>query len=187
MFVLLFAAACLLLTPGAALAGKNRARQKQANKITHQTSGCVTASTTSQSRNGRGIGKGGVPAMRDRINERLCSLDQAVADLDGRTTTLEGAVSAIDTQLQGLDAQVQALSSQVQSIDAVVQNLGTLLMELDERVAFLEGLTVDEDLDGFPEIHDDCDDANPDVFPGATEILGNGIDDDCDGFVDEMT
>jgi hypothetical protein len=31
----------------------------------------------------------------------------------------------------------------------------------------------------------DCDDANADVSPGATEACGNAIDDDCDGTVDE--
>ncbi|MCK6530263.1 lamin tail domain-containing protein [Myxococcota bacterium] len=43
---------------------------------------------------------------------------------------------------------------------------------------------VDGDGDGF--LSDvDCDDTDPAVFPGATEVDGNGIDDDCDGAVDE--
>ena len=101
-----------------------------------------------------------------------------MAEKDHHTTALESAVSAIDTQLQALDAQVQG-------IDADVQSLDTLLTDLDDRVDFLEGLTVDDDLDGFSEIHDDCDDADPEVFPGATEVPANGIDDDCDRTIDE--
>jgi len=31
----------------------------------------------------------------------------------------------------------------------------------------------------------DCNDNNPSVYPANTEVCGNGIDDDCDGFVDE--
>ncbi len=42
---------------------------------------------------------------------------------------------------------------------------------------------VDEDQDGFF-ADEDCDDSNPDVYPGAEEVC-NGIDDDCDGHVDE--
>lgn len=39
---------------------------------------------------------------------------------------------------------------------------------------------VDEDLDGFTAAID-CDDTNPDVHPGAVEICGDGLDNDCEG------
>ncbi len=33
----------------------------------------------------------------------------------------------------------------------------------------------------------DCNDSNPSVNPNASEVLGNGIDDNCDGTTDEVT
>jgi len=42
----------------------------------------------------------------------------------------------------------------------------------------------DRDGDGYAEAEGDCDDADAAVSPAATEILGNGVDDDCDGVID---
>jgi hypothetical protein len=53
--------------------------------------------------------------------------------------------------------------------------------------------SVDEDLDGYPaaELRDgtecggtDCDDAHDDAHPGALEVCGDRVDQDCDGLVD---
>lgn len=45
-----------------------------------------------------------------------------------------------------------------------------------------EGTTrYDDDGDGYTEVGGDCDDSNAAVGPGEMEIVGNGVDDDCDG------
>ncbi|MCK6507772.1 hypothetical protein L6R53_31135, partial [Myxococcota bacterium] len=54
---------------------------------------------------------------------------------------------------------------------------------LDDLSVAWASLT-DRDGDGASEEAGDCDDADPAVGPGAVEVLGNGVDDDCDGTVD---
>ena len=51
---------------------------------------------------------------------------------------------------------------------------------------FEESMEVDDDGDGFAEVHGDCNDDDAMIFPGAEEIA-NHVDDDCDGEVDEGT
>lgn len=42
-------------------------------------------------------------------------------------------------------------------------------------------VATDDDGDGVTEMEGDCDDTNPDAYPGAPEVCGDGIDTDCDG------
>jgi hypothetical protein len=59
-------------------------------------------------------------------------------------------------------------------------NVEALQTQIDELV-----LLTDADNDGFSEHQGDCDDTNATVYPGATEDETDGIDNDCDGEVDE--
>jgi hypothetical protein len=57
-----------------------------------------------------------------------------------------------------------------------------LVEELEERVDILEGLIANADLDddGYTLAEGDCNDADFDINPGESEILGDGVDNDCD-------
>jgi hypothetical protein len=43
------------------------------------------------------------------------------------------------------------------------------------------GMYVDNDGDGYSEAEGDCDDTNADIYPGAPETPGDGVDSNCDG------
>jgi len=49
-----------------------------------------------------------------------------------------------------------------------------------------EPCLLDRDGDGYVEQTEDCDDTDASVYPGAEEVAGNGVDDDCDDLADEQ-
>lgn len=51
----------------------------------------------------------------------------------------------------------------------------------DGVVTFIQWEDPDADQDGWTVGEGDCDDADPDVNPGAEEVAGDGVDSDCDG------
>ena len=52
-------------------------------------------------------------------------------------------------------------------------------IQSDYSAAYTETKTEDADGDGYAD--DDCDDANSDRHPNATETPGDGVDSNCDG------
>jgi N-acetylmuramoyl-L-alanine amidase len=54
----------------------------------------------------------------------------------------------------------------------------------DDPSAVVDEVPEDEDGDGYSVEDGDCDDSDPYTYPGAPEI-GDGVDNDCDGEVDE--
>ena len=78
------------------------------------------------------------------------------------------------------------LSVGAHTLTAMVTDLDGNFGEAQAYFEVIASDDVDDDGDGWTETQNDCDDADPSTNPGATEYE-NGIDDDCDGIIDDNT
>jgi hypothetical protein len=98
----------------------------------------------------------------------------------------------VDTFAAQIDDAVAADPHRLKTVAQHDQAVAAMRQEIADRpttiARFLacqdgSGDASDKDGDGFSWCND-CDDGNPAVSPGAAEICGNGIDDDCNGLAD---
>ncbi len=106
---------------------------------------------------------------------------------------VDGVVVAVDTVLSNSESVAFAMPFSV-SEDCALDQSGSFAVTLRVAGADVDvasstvvlSCVLDADGDGVDVRDGDCNDAAPDVFPGAVELC-NGIDDDCDETVDGVT
>ncbi len=119
----------------------------------------------------------------------LVAGQQVVVSLDGEWNDESGTFALEVDQIGPISTVPQDGASywNVSSGDFDGDGIPDLVGVMDSsgtprRIVVWEGNS-DGDDDGYPAA-EDCNDDNPNINPGAAELCGNGIDDDCDGVVD---
>jgi hypothetical protein len=102
-----------------------------------------------------------------------------------------GDLSAVEDFIVALEARIDALETTVADADGAVTSaiaaLEARIDALEDQVGSGGSNDVDADGDGWTIALGDCNDADAGVSPGANEIAANGVDDNCDGFIDGAT
>ena len=91
------------------------------------------------------------------------------------------AAAASDPHAWATPADTQMAT---QTARDIVAKRATYLQSFVDCEHGVTGAATDADGDGYNWC-DECDDGNANTHPGAKEICGNGVDDDCNGFVDD--
>ncbi len=102
------------------------------------------------------------------------------------TSDLDGTVCAPVPDAVGAASCDAELSVGAHTLTASVWDADGNSAEADVYFEVIAADQIDDDEDGWTEAQDDCDDADPSTHPGATEYE-NGVDDDCDGIIDNDT
>lgn len=117
----------------------------------------------------------------DEVQGVVLEAADGVTGIAESTLTLPETVGTGPGEIRTLDFQVQLTPSEAEwSVDIRLYSEVPIFFTV---VAGSEGLGVDADMDGHYD-GPDCNDSNPAIYPGATEVC-NAVDDDCDTRVDE--
>ena len=77
----------------------------------------------------------------------------------------------------------------VHAVIAAATHSEALADASDTGISQVDSFTEDDDGDGFAELEPDgdgdCNDSDPEIFPGAAEFCDDGVDSDCDGDLDD--
>ena len=118
----------------------------------------------------------------DAIESLLGKFD--VAQIQGWIDAWSQQVSSAATSDPHAWATADEIKTATQTARDIVQQRATYLQSFVDCIHGVANAATDADGDGYTWCNE-CNDSNAAVNPGAPEICGNGIDDNCNGYVDE--